>query len=161
MRQTQMIRRLLYNLKRDWGATFDWVQILSAEADNRTGSRQINRQVFRLPGVLMPQNLVRKFMQDIGYLAANKNFTYGALNDYNTIKLLFSIDDVPPECRFDLDGYINYNGKRYERVVLDNLAEAAYLLVARGVEGANPYSRIVETTYNVLQVQGRVVYELN
>lgn len=161
MRQSQMIRRLLYNLKRDWGTTFDWVQIQSSVTDDRTGSRQVKRQVFNLPGVLMPQNLARKFIQDIGYLAANKNFTYGALNDYNTVKLLFDIHDVPPECRLDLDGYITFDRKRYERVSLDNLADVAYLLIARGVEGANPYSQIMETTYNVLQVQGRVSYELN
>lgn len=161
MRQSQMIRRLLYSLKRDWGTTFDWVQIQSFEVDDRTGVRQVQRQAFKVPGVLLPQNQIRKFMQDIGYLAANKNFTYGALNDYNTVKLLFDINDVPPSVRMDLDGYITFNRKRYERVSFDNLAEVAYLLVARGVEGASPFSQILETAHNVLQIQGRVSYELN
>lgn len=161
MRQAQMIRRLLYNLKRDWGATFDWVQIQSFDVDNRTGIRQVERKAYQLTGVLLPQNQIRKFMQDIGYLAANKNFTYGALNDYNTIKLLFLKDDISPEVRMDLNGYITYHGKRYERVSFDNLAEEAFLLVARGVEGANPYSQIMEKAFNVLQMQGRVEYELN
>jgi hypothetical protein len=161
MRQAQMIRRLLYNLKRDWGTTFDWVQIQSSEVDDRTGTRQVKRKAYQLPGVLLPQNQVRKFMQDIGYLAANKNFTYGALNDYNTIKLLFLKYDVPPEVHMDLDGYITYGGKRYERVSFDNLAEEAFLLVARGVEGANPYSQIAEKAFSTLHMQGRVSYELN
>lgn len=159
--QTQMIRRLLYSLKKDWGTTFDWVQILQSEVDDRTGTRQIQRRVFSLPGVLLPQSQARKFIQDIGYLAADKNFTYGALNDFNTLKFLVDANDMPPECALELNGYVNYNHKRYERVSFDNLAEAAFLFVVRGVEGANPYARIEQPTFNVLQLQQRVTLELN
>lgn len=159
--QTQMIRRLLYSLKKDWGTTFDWVQIIESVVNDRTGTRQIQRQVFTIPGVLLPQSQARKFIQDIGYLAADKNFTYGALNDYNNLKFLVSIDDIPPECKLELNGYLNYNHKRFERVSFDNLAEAAFLFIARGVEGANPYARIEQPTFNVLQIQQRVTFELN
>lgn len=159
--QTQMIRRLLYSLKKDWGTTFDWMKIIQSEVNDRTGERTIQRQVFTIPGVLLPQSQARKFIQDIGYLAANKNFTYGALDDYNTLKFLVDINDVPPECALELNGYVNYRFKRYERVSFDNLAEAAFLLVVKGVEGTNPYGRISQPTFNALCLKQKVTFELN
>lgn len=160
MRQQQMIRRLLYSLKRDWGATFEYVQILESELNLNTGSREVHRKAYQIPGVLLPQNQVRKFIQDIGYLAADKNFTYGAMNDFNTLKFLFLKDDVPPGV-LDLNGYIVYNGKRYERVELGEMQDTAILLLARGVEGAVPYSTIEKGAHNTLQIGGRVTVELN
>jgi hypothetical protein len=86
-----MIRRLLYAFKRQWGTEFDYVQILESTADDRTGSRTIKREVVRLPAIKLPLSQLRKFIQDIGYLAADKNFTYGGLNDYTiTIMLTHS-----------------------------------------------------------------------
>lgn len=158
---TEHVRRLLYALKRQWGTSFDYVQILLSEADTRTGDRRIQREVFPLPAVLLPQSQVRKFIQDIGYLAANKNFTYGALNDFNTITLLIDATDVPPNLNVDLNGYINHENKRFERVVFTGLAGAAYLLMARGVEGAYPYAKMDTPTFNRLDFQERVSYELN
>lgn len=156
-----VIRRLLYALKREWGTTFDYVQIVSSEANDITGSRTIKREVIRLPAVLLPQNMLRKFIQDIGYLAANKNFTYGGYNDLNTIALLVSRFDTPENFNVNLNGYVNYGHKRFEKVSIDNLFEEAYIIIARGTEGANPYAQIADRAFNTLQIQGRVVYELN
>lgn len=158
---TTMIRRLLYAFKQQWGATFDYIQILRSEVDDRTGSRQIQREVIRFPAVLLPVNQLRKFMQDIGYLAANKNFTYGGLNDYNTLNILVDIDDMPRGFNPNLNGYINHDHKRFERVSFTEFAGQAFLLTVRGVEGANPYAQLAEGSYNRLQVQGRVSCELN
>ncbi len=156
-----MIRRLLYAFKRQWGTTFDYIQILTSVNDDRTGDRNISRQYFPLPAVLLPIQTLRKFIQDIGFLAADKNFTYGALNDYNTIRLLVATNDLPSGLSFDLDGYITHNGKRYERVQLDSLFGECWLVIARGVEGANKYGQIREQPYNVLSLTQRVRYELN
>lgn len=156
-----MIRRLLYGLKRQWGSMFDYIQILKSESDDRTGTRRIQREVIRFPAVLLPENQLRKFIQDIGYLAANKNFTYGGLNDFNTLSLIIDINDLPKNFDVNLNGYINHNFKRYERVSFTNIFEQAFLLTVRGVEGANPYAQLADYTFNRLQIQGRVSFELN
>lgn len=157
----QDFARLLYALKRRWGTVFDYIQIETSEADNRTGSRTIKRQVLHLPAVLLPQSQIRKFIQDIGYLAADKNFTYGALNDYNSMSFLLDYSDLPKGFKPELNGYTNWHGKKYERVRLDDLGGQALLLTVQGVEGALPYARIDEGTHNALAIQGRVSYELN
>lgn len=160
MRQQTTIRRLLYALKRDWGTTFEFIQIQESEVNLNTGTRDVKRKAYQIVGVLLPQNQVRKFIQDIGYLAADKNFTYGALNDFNNLRFLFDKQDIPVEA-LDLNGYIVYQGKRYERVQLDDLYDTAILLTTKGVEGAAPYSEINERTQNTLQIGGKVTVELN
>lgn len=161
MGNSQTLSRLLYSLKRQWGAEFDYVQIISSELNDRTGSREIRRDVFRIPAVLLPQQTVRKFIQDIGYLAADKNFTYGGLNDFNKLTLLIDRNDLPKTFDINLNGYVNYGHKRYERVKIDNLFEVAFLLTSQGVEGANPYATISRRADNLLAIQQRVTYELN
>lgn len=156
-----MIRRLLYSFKKQWGATFDYIQILKSEVDDRTGGRVIQRQVIPVPGVMLPISQLRKFIQDIGYLAADKNFTYGGLNDYNTLNILVDIEDMPRGFNPELNGYITRDHKRYERVSFTEFAGQAFLLTVRGVEGANPYAQLSERTFNRLQIQGRVTVELN
>lgn len=156
-----MIRRLLYAFKKQWGATFDYIQIRQSEVDDRTGQRQIERKVIRFPAVKLPISQLRKFIQDIGYLAANKNFTYGGLNDYNTMHILIDSNDMPRGFEPELNGYITLNHKRYERVSFDNVFDTAFILTVRGVEGASPYAQVPAGTYNRLQIQGRVDVELN
>lgn len=155
------IRRLLYGLKRQWGKNFDYVQILTSEANSVTGDFEIHRKIVRFPAVLLPQSQIRKFIQDIGYLAANKNFTYGGYNDFNTLSIVILKSDLPSDFNPDLNGYINYNHKRYERLRFENFTEEAYMLVVQGVEGARPYQTIPVAAYNNLQIQSRASYELN
>lgn len=155
------IRRLLYGLKRQWGRDFDYVQILTSEANSVTGDFEIHRRIIRFPAVLLPQSQLRKFIQDISYLAANKNFTYGGYNDYNALSIVILKSDLPLDFNPDLNGYINYDHKRFERVRFENLADEAYLLVVQGIEGARPYQTIPMRSYNNLQIQSRVTYELN
>jgi hypothetical protein len=156
-----MLRRLIYSLKKQWGRELSYVQILGSTTDYGTGSRSIERRIYNLTVVVLPAHTARKFIQDIGYLAANKNFTYGGVNDYNKAMFLFDRSELPDDFQPDLNGYINYNGKRYERVSIDNLLDTAFMLVAQGVEGANPYAVIDVRAGNILQMQGEVAVELN
>jgi hypothetical protein len=118
--------------------------------------------MYELPAVLLPQDLVRKFMQDIGYLAANKNFTYGALNDYYTSKFLILDDDLPKGLPINLNGYVVWNHKRLERVSFEIMENGvAYLLTAKASEGGVPYDKIPATTQNKLVIGQAVTYELN
>ena len=157
----QLMHRLLYALKRQWGTSSSYIQILLSEADTRTGSRVIKRQVLSMPAVLLPQSQARKFIQDIGYLAANKNFTYGALNDFNTISLIVDKADMPPHFDPELNGFIIHDNKRFERVSFTNLFDTIYILLARGVEGSYTFAQQDESTFNRLYLQEIVNYELN
>lgn len=156
-----MIRRLLYTFKRQWGADITYVQILSATVNDSTGSRDIQRTVLQIPATRLPTATVRKFLQDIGYLAADKNFTYGALNDFNKATFIFSQLDLPDGFQPNLNGYIVLNGKRYEKVSIDNLFDEGYIMVVQGVEGANPFARLDVRADDRLRMQSEATYALN
>lgn len=156
-----VIRRLLYALKRQWGGTLDYVQIQLSQVNDDTGARDITKQVFCLPVIVLPKKIARKFIQDIGYLAADKNFTYGALNDFNTISFIILANDLPEGFDVNLNGYVNYLGKRYDRQVIDDLFGEAYVITVQGVSGSTAYNQMGVKAQNTLQMQQRVVYELN
>lgn len=154
-------RGLLYSLERQWPATIDYVQIVESVTDTKTGSRAIKKVVFPLKCILLPADQIRKFIQDIGYLAANKNFTYGAVNDFNNQRFLLPMYNVPKGLNIDLNGYINYNGKRFEKLSFNQYADLAYVLVVRGTEGTLNYGFERESAFNTLQIQGRATFEVN
>lgn len=148
------ITRLLYSF-RPYRRHLDYVQILTSTFDTLTGKRDISRCVIRFEGIVLPVQTARKFVQDIGYLAADKNFTYGALNDFNTMTILFGKDDMPDNFSPDLNGYIHFNRKRYERVTIQDLQGVAWIMRVQGVEGANPFGVLnlrVQSTLNLQQV---------
>ncbi len=140
---------------------FDYVQILTSERNNVTGIRSIQRTLLHLPAILLPQNQARKFIQDIGYLAANKNFTYGALNDFNTLLLIIMVEDLPRNFQVDLNGFIIHEHKRYEKASFIKLLDVAHILTAKGVEGAYPFATIEQSVTSTLQFQQGVINELN
>lgn len=139
----------------------DYVTIISSVADDDTGEFEIEREVLRLPVVLMPEDRTRKFIQDIGYLAADKNFTYGGLNDYNTVTFLIDKYDLPTDWKQDLAGYIVKGNKRYDKVSFISLFDEAFVLVTKGVEGALPYARPKRRVCGKLELQQRADCELN
>jgi hypothetical protein len=162
MSNVMFMRRAIYQFKKDYGTLIRYFVIKNSSTDTKTGARLIEKDMFELPAVLLPQDLVRKFMQDIGYLAANKNFTYGALNDYLTSKFLILDDDLPKGLAINLNGYIVWNHKRLERISFESMENGvAYLLTAKASEGGVPYDKIPATTQNKLVIGQAVTYELN
>ncbi len=148
-------------MKKDWGSSIDYITILSEETDDVRGTRTIKKKMTSIECIKLPESQVRKFIQDIGYLAANKNFTYGALNDFNTISFIIDGNDIEDDFTFDLNGYIIHKNKRYERVSIDDVFEQAWLLICKGSEGSLPYSITNVDATNMLQMQGSVSSELN
>lgn len=152
---------LMYQLKKSFGSSIDYVQLEKSEVNHQTGSREIVRKVLPLPCVLLPQSQMRKFVQDIGYLAANKNFTYGGLNDFLDVSFILDPNDLPSEFNRDLDGYITYGHRRYEKVSFEYLQDFAIVLRVKGVQGAYPFAQVRACSCDKLELAGRVVVELN
>lgn len=148
------IRRLLYSFKRQWGREITYVQINSAVVNDATGTRVIDRSILQIPATKLPTQTARKFIQDIGYLAADKNFTYGALNDFNKVTFVIATQDLPYNFVPTLNGYVVIGGKRFEKVSMDDLFGEGFILIAQGVEGASPYAKLEVTANNRLRMQG-------
>lgn len=152
------ISNIVYALRQQYGSCIHYVEILSSDIDRTTGSRTIQKKASELEIVHLPASLIQKFIQDIGYLAANKNFTYGAVNEFQTIGFLLMDLTFNP----DLDGYVIWNDERHEKVSVDNFNNGeVYLLQVKATKNSRPYD--VERAYanNTLQIAGAATYELN
>lgn len=162
MSNTRFIRNALYQFKKNYGTEIRYVSIVQSDVNPETGQRRIDKRAYTFEVILLPTTLMRKFVQDIGYLAANKNFTYGGLNDYITTSFLIMGEDFPVGLEPNLDGYIVHDHKRFEKVQLTKLEHGVgYLLVAKGVEGSLPYDVASLVAQNQLQFSQTVRYELN
>jgi hypothetical protein len=152
------ISNTIYSLRKQYGSELRYIEILSSENNRETGERSVIKKAYEVPIVHLPASMLRKFVQDIGYLAANKNFTYGGLNDYDSIGFLYTDFDFDQ----DLNAYIIWQERRYEKVSIESFNnDEAYLLKVKLIEGALPFD--VEPVYagNILQIAGVASYELN
>lgn len=152
---------LLYNLKKDWGTKISWVTVFADEVDPRTGDREIVRQAYDLSAIRLPSKMVRQFIQDIAYLAANKNFTYGGLNDFVTAMFVIEPRDLPRGLDVNLNGWINHNGQRLDRSGIEFLGNFCYLVTTKAIEGDQQYATIRRRQESNLQLRQRVVLEMN
>lgn len=159
---TRFIKNVIYKLKKDYGVSLKYITISQSEVNFDTGQRNIIKSVCEFIAVALPKTLTRKFIQDIGYLAANKNFTYGALNDYNDIKFIIDRDDLPSELNLEIDGYVIYNGKRYEKIQFEIIEhEVAFMLSCKNREGSKAYDITKLNPQSSFQLQQGVSFELN
>lgn len=132
----QMVRLILYKLKRDYGFPVDLYRSIS-NFNPATGEKNITKTKYSINrAVVLPADLSRKFAYDLGYLAANKNFTYGAGYDINQQGILIDTIDLPIDFKINLDDYIICDHKRYDIKTVDTAEhKLAYFLIVRGVEG--------------------------
>lgn len=154
-------RTLFYQLKKDWGTKIRYVQLFSAETDDDSGVTREVRTAYELPAVRLPQRMLRQFVQDIGYLAANKNFTYGGFNDYDQVAFLIQAKDFPPTIDKNLNGWINFGGMKYERSRIDDLGGFGFLILGKAIVGGNTYDTVELRAGSFLQMQQTVVMEQN
>lgn len=152
------ISGIVYSLRQQYGSSVRYLEILSSDTDRVSGSRSIVKKAHDLDIVHLPASMLRKFIQDIGYLAANKNFTYGGLNDYDEVGFLLMNVPFNP----DLNGYIVWNNARYEKSNIESFNNGeVYLLKVRRTEGGPPFDVVPVYASSVLQMQGVATYELN
>ena len=162
MGNTRFIRNTLYKFKRDYGTDLRYIMIEHSEFQTDSGERKLTKQVFYFTAILLPTTLLRKFVQDIGYLAADKNFTYGALNDYASTSFVIMEEDFPDGLKPDLNGYVIHDEQRFEKVQIVALEHGVgHLLLAKTVKGSLPYDVQTEVCQNQLQLSHMVKYELN
>lgn len=72
------IQLLLYTMKRKWGVRAAFYKVAVGKPDLESGGKAITRIKYTINRLVSSTvKTIRKFEYDIGYLAANKNFTYG------------------------------------------------------------------------------------
>ena len=164
MANVKFIRDILYQLKKDYAVAIKYGILEKNELDPDTGINSVTKKVYPIKkAVLLPTKLHRKFAQDIAYLAANKNFTYGALFDEKISLFIIDSRDLPSKAmQLEMDHFIFMNHQRFVIKSAEILEHnCGWLITAQTHEGANPFDISSETVRQGLQFQQEITYDLN
>jgi hypothetical protein len=163
MPNVKFIRDTLYQMKKDYGVPIKYGRLVKNELDYDTGRNTVTKQVYVIrKAVLLPTKLMRKFVQDIAYLAANKNFTYGALFDEKTSLFIVDARDLPRGLQLDMNDFLFMGHQRYaikQAEILEH--NCGWLITAQTHEGANPFEIQPVSSLSRLGFQQEVSYVLN
>jgi len=124
---------LLYRLKRNFGRPItvrDWISSLP---DVTTGKQvQVYASYPIRRAIVMPYNRARDFIYDLTFVAANKNFTYGAFFDRTISAIIIDKKDLPIQLAQEDD--IIIDTKRYQLMSIEETeGNTAYLIKAKAL----------------------------
>lgn len=144
-RATMFMRRLLYNLQRRMGGRVDFYRDVEA-LNTRTGKKTVAKTVWdRRLVVVLPSELKTKFVFDLSFIAANKNFTYGGNFDTTKRRLILGTreaDGYVPQN----DDYFVFENKRWQVSEVQTYEyDTGFLIVGTEVKGA-PILQSVSTS---------------
>lgn len=138
----QMMRQVIYRLKRGYGLPLSINQENSSTVDLATGKRTVTRTATTVQrAILLPTQVHKEFKYDIGYLKANSNFTYGGLFTSSTRQVIVDKADLPPGYVITAtdDFSVVFNHQRYAIKTVTELEVPAYFLAIEFTGGVPTY----------------------
>ena len=156
------IRKVLYQLKRDYGLQINVNFRTSSILDTKTLQKTVVEDSFLIQrAILLPSNMERAFVYSLPMIASNKNFTYGALFDLERRRVIVDAKDIPATVDLDSDMWLVFDGKRYD---LEEIHEfefsSGFMLVVKQATNVllnNNIKRSYETPLDLVQTVTAVV----
>lgn len=140
IKQTRMIRRVLYTLKRGYGFPLTLHKVSEETYDHETGKRTATIQICKIKrAIIMPSTLQTKFEYDLAYVAAGRNFTYGGTYDTSLRKIIIDARDLG-DFEIELEDYFIFEERRWQVSSIQEFEfRTAFLIVGREVKGTPRY----------------------
>jgi hypothetical protein len=152
--QLQFIRRVLYRLKRRYGATADYYRISANTVDESTGLSTQTRTKYTIKRVIrLPVRLIRDNEYQTSFLTANRNFIYGATYDKDIQVFVIDAKDItitPSHDDYIIVGDSRFNVKEVEKLDYN----LGYTVIAEAIEGDNLDRIFEEAITQTLGLQG-------
>ena len=124
------ISKVLYRLKRRYGASVDILRRTSSVVDRETGLKTVQTRLIRLRRVIvLPAQLAREFSYDLAYIAAAKNFTYGGFFDTTERRFIVDTKDLPTDFEIEIGDYFVYDQVRYDVKTSERFEDARAFFV--------------------------------
>ena len=138
-RLTRNHRLAIYRSKRDWGLQVTLYRVLTNVHDVLTGSISRSYEVIDIERApVLSKQTNRKFVYDLAYIAADKNFTEGAFFDQGGRVIILDARDLPKGFKPNLDDFIVFRTFRYEIKSIETIEELAiYHLSVLQLENQN------------------------
>ncbi|MEE9548666.1 MAG: hypothetical protein V3V68_04860 [Nitrosomonadaceae bacterium] len=136
-RETRMIRKVFYRLKRDYGFPIRLYKITNVTLDLEAGTKTRRVRYKSIPrAVFVTAKLYRSFVYDLSFIAVNKNFVSGGFFDPEDRVILIDWQDTR-DFEIEVDDYIVYNDKHYLITQVRTFEnDAGYLVKVRGTTGS-------------------------
>lgn len=146
------IRKILYRLRRRWGVPADLYQTEISSVDLDTGKASETKTKVSIPQfITWVVSNTQKFEYDLAFIAANKNFTYGALFEIGDRIGIIDGIYLPTDFKVDDNTYVVYDATRYEIQGWDVLdAHTGLLLHLRRTQENKPGQIIERTVFHTL-----------
>lgn len=131
-RKRRDLKKALYTLFRENATTIEFYRVTFGQIDLDSGEQTKTRVVNKMKALMYTSTIIKKFENDIGYLAANKNFTYGG--DFIIDDRIIIIKD--PGFVPETDNYITAHNKRYNIGKIQEIEpRVGYILHVRETDG--------------------------
>jgi len=135
-RNTRFISRVLYRLKRRYGAKVSFHRD-SETLTLKTGKKTASKQTWDFKhAIILPNSQSQQFVYDLAYIAGNKNFTEGAIFDSGNRKLILDSKDLGTYIPQQRD-YFTYGNERWNVIKVQKFElNTGYVITGQEVKGS-------------------------
>ena len=124
-------------LKREYGNPVVVYELLTKDTNYDSGLKEAtynSHPVHR--AIVMPLHAVRKVIQTISVISANKKLVQGGTFDPGDRAFIIDRKDVPDSFELERDDYIEYNNQRYDLIYVDEYEPGtSWFALGRVIEG--------------------------
>jgi hypothetical protein len=139
-------RQMMYRMKRDSGQPVAIYRVTQATPNFSTGAiTPAARTKYDIKrAIVLPLRVNQKFEYDLGFVAANKNFTYGGLFQIGDREVIIDAADLPNDFMLDKENdYIVYDNRRFNIQYFDALDyRVGFYLHLRQTQNQAPHETI-------------------
>ncbi len=131
MTNVLFIRDLIYRLKQDYGQCMDLYVPTSSFQDYGTGQQIVSRRKVRISKViLLTEILQRRFVHDVAFLTAGRNFAYGGLFEEGMRTIIVAGTDIPKGVKINDSTFFTYLHVRYDVVKVEELEHRCGFIIS-------------------------------
>ena len=133
----RQLDKIIYRLKRSFGQRMHVRKLIRTVRNSETGKIERDyRTIVVNHGIVLPRRMSRDFAYDLSFIAANKNFTYGAHYDQNDRDVIIEAKDIPSDLVITNDDYMLIADKQYRvREVMEPDDDTFFVIKLRRVTG--------------------------
>jgi len=148
------LRKILYNLKRQYGGRVDVYKLGSTDTNYETGIKTYTRTMICVPKcIVLPVKIQREVVQSISQISADKAFVYGGTYDAGTRMFIIDARDLPNDYEIVNDDWLVYDGRRYDiKSITEFEQHAGWTVIGKEVKGVRPEQIFSMRVENILDV---------
>ncbi len=140
MNQLRMIKQAVYALNREYGRPIVIVKVTPTTRDFTKGCSKTDEDKTKVRrAIVLPPMGERDFNYDLSYIAANKNFTYGAFFEKQFRRIIIEVKLLPKDFVIDHENHVEFDDKRWElKRILKTEETKAWDLIVQEVQNQEP-----------------------